>query len=369
MRHRGLHRSPGGGPHPHRGPGPPGVPGLRLRGDRAGRRRRRALRREAGRQARQSPSGHPGSDAPCGDRARPHALGDPRPAERPQRPPAPGLHGRDHGHPQRDHRELPRPARRPRGARPHPGVRDGHRGPRPHGRGALPGRPRRRRPGHAPAVRGGVRDRRDASRRGRPARRGPQGRAARRRPGRWRELPRQRRRRDPRPHRPGRLPRGRRCRGPAPIRRDHHRRPRHAGGTSRHDHRLDDRGRREGRLRALHAQGDPRAARIAAPGHRRPGDPRGPHLARGAGGVRGDPAPGRSGRAHRLRDGLLRRARRGRRDPGLDRDPGPGDRRVRVPLQPAAARRPDAGRSRSRNPGRPPTPSPRPAWPGNAVRP
>ncbi len=31
------------------------------------------------------------------------------------------------------------------------------------------------------------------------------------------------------------------------------------------DHRLDARGRREGRLRALHAQGDPRAARGAAP--------------------------------------------------------------------------------------------------------
>ena len=52
------------------------------------------------------------------DRPRPHALGDPRPAERPQRPSAPGLHGRDHGHPQRDHRELPRAPRRARGARP-----------------------------------------------------------------------------------------------------------------------------------------------------------------------------------------------------------------------------------------------------------
>ena len=33
--------------------------------------------------------------------------------------PAPRLHRRDHGHPQRDHRELPRAARRARGARPH----------------------------------------------------------------------------------------------------------------------------------------------------------------------------------------------------------------------------------------------------------
>ena len=53
------------------------------------------------------------------DRARPHPLGDPRPPERPERPSPPGLHRRDHGHPQRDHRELPRAARRARGARPH----------------------------------------------------------------------------------------------------------------------------------------------------------------------------------------------------------------------------------------------------------
>ena len=38
--------------------------------------------------------------------------------ERPQRPPPPGLHGRHHGHPQRDHRELPGAARRARGAGP-----------------------------------------------------------------------------------------------------------------------------------------------------------------------------------------------------------------------------------------------------------
>ena len=39
----------------------------------------------------------------------------------------------------------------------------------------------------------------------------------------------------------------------------------------RDDHRLDARGRREGRLRALHAQGDPRAAGGAPPVDRRPG--------------------------------------------------------------------------------------------------
>ncbi len=49
---------------------------------------------------------------------------------------------------------------------------------------------------------------------------------------------------------------------PAPARRD--------------DHRLVARGRREGRLRALHAQGDPRAARIAEPVHRRARRPQRP---------------------------------------------------------------------------------------------
>ena len=37
---------------------------------------------------------------------RPHPLGHPRPAHRPQRPPAPRRHRQDRGRPQRDHREL-----------------------------------------------------------------------------------------------------------------------------------------------------------------------------------------------------------------------------------------------------------------------
>ena len=116
------------------------------------------------------------------------------------------------------------------------------------------------------AGRGRVRHRGHAPRRGRPARRRPPGRAARRRAGGRRELPRERRRGDPRPHRPGHLPRGGRRRRPAPRRAstitgvdgD----PRERPVT---DHRLVARGRREGRLRALHAQGDPRAARGARP--------------------------------------------------------------------------------------------------------
>ncbi len=233
MRHRRLHRSAGGGPHPDRGAQAARVPGLRLGRDRPRRRRRRPVRGEAGRQAGQPPDGHRRSDAARRDRPRPHALGDAWPAERSQCPSAPRLHGRDHGHPQRDHRELPRPARRARGTRPSPDLGDRHRSHRPPGRGGLPGRPGRRRPACAPAARGRLRDRGDAYRRGRPAGRRPQGRAAGGRPRRRRELPGLRCRGDPGPHRPDRVPRGRRRRGPPAVGRHHHRRPRRRARTAR----------------------------------------------------------------------------------------------------------------------------------------
>ena len=105
---------------------------------------------------------------------------------------------------------------------------DRHRGDRPPRRGGLPGRPRRRGPRCPAPARGCLRDRRHASWRGRPPGRGTQGRAAGGRAGRRRDLPRLRRRGDPGPHRPGRLPRGWRRRRPAAVGRDHHRRPRRA---------------------------------------------------------------------------------------------------------------------------------------------
>jgi hypothetical protein len=135
--------------------------------------------------------------------------------------------------------------------------------------------------------------------------------------------------------RPGDLPRGGRRRRPATRRRHDHRRGRHAPERARSRRRLVARGRREGRLRPLHAQGDPRAAE-ASPSRRRPGRPRRP-----------DPSRSRSwtplaedlrsvdaGRARRLRHGLLRR-RCGRR-PRSRSGPGcrHGSRRLRVPLQP-----------------------------------
>ena len=101
-------------------------------------------------------------DAARDDRPRAHPLGHPRPPQRPQRASPPGLHGRDHRHPQRDHRELPRAARRARGARPRAHVRDRHGGDRAPRRGGLPGRPRRRRPRVAAPRRGRLRARRDA---------------------------------------------------------------------------------------------------------------------------------------------------------------------------------------------------------------
>ena len=58
-----------------------------------------------------------------------------------------------------------------------------------------------------------------------------------------------------------------------------------------HDH-LDGRGRREGRLRPLHAQGDPRAARGTAPVDHRPGHPRRPDRGRRAGRPGRCPGPG-----------------------------------------------------------------------------
>ena len=111
-------------------------------------------------------------------------------------------------------------------------------------------------------------------------------------------------------------------------------------GARARDDRMDGRGRREGRLRHLHAQGDPRAARGAS------AVPHGAAPARG-------PDPGRrsssrssapSQTATRVEfvacgTAVVRGDDRRGGDPGLHRPPGPRDRRLGVPLQPAAARR------------------------------
>ncbi len=207
---------------------------------------------------------HRGPHAARRDRPRPHALGDPRPPERPQRPSPPGLHRRDHRHPQRDHRELPRAARRARGPRPHADLRDRHRGARPPRRGGLrratsrtPSAPRCARP-RAPTrsrcMHRGESDRLVGARKNVPLIVGlATARASSRRDvaailahtdrvifleeGDVADL----------------RPTGVTITGVDGVR----------APARGHDHRLVARGRREGRLRALHAQGDPRAARDA----------------------------------------------------------------------------------------------------------
>ena len=161
------------------------------RRDRAGRRRGGPVRREARRQALEPPDGHRRPDAACRDRSGAHALGHAWAPQRPECPSPPGLHGRDHRHPQRDHRELPgscatgwrraatRSPRKPTPRRSRISSRSATR--------ATSGMP------HAPPppTRGGLRARRHASRRDEPLDRRPPGRAAgRRRRGR-RVIPRQ----------------------------------------------------------------------------------------------------------------------------------------------------------------------------------
>ena len=121
------------------------------------------------------------------------------------------------------------------------------------------GRPRRGRPRRLRRARGPLRVRRHAPRRARRARRRPEGVPARRRPRRGRDVPGVR---DPRL--PARDP-------PRAVHRERRDRRRHAGGRDvpqarrrrgrarGQGDRLGRRDRREGRLRDVHAQGDPRA--------------------------------------------------------------------------------------------------------------
>ena len=153
-------------------------------------------------------------------RRRPHALGDARPADRRERPPAPRLHRQDRRRPQRHHRELPRPEAGAAAAGPHVRHRDRHRDRRAPGRARDEGRrPRERRPAGAAADARPVRAGADLGRRSGEDRRRPQRPADCGRPRRRRVLRRLRHSRDPQPHPRRRVPRrrgdGGRSRGPA----------------------------------------------------------------------------------------------------------------------------------------------------------
>ena len=366
MRHRRLHGSAGGGPDPHRGPQAARVPRLRLGRDRPRRRRRRPVRREAGRQAGQPPDRDRRPDAPCRHRPRPHPLGDPRAPERPQRPSrtttAPARSRSSTTGSSRTSASCATASRRAATA----DLRDRHRGDRPPRRGGVRRATWPRRSADAlRQARGRVRHRRHAPRRGRPARRRPEGRAARRRPRRRRELPRLGRRGDPRPHRPDHLPRGGRRRRPPPVGRDDHRRrrraPRAAGDDIDWSPEAAEKGGYEHfMLKEIHEQPESLASRSPA------GSTRDDRIAveELAGLERRRCAPITGSSSSPAAAPTTPSLDRGRRDPGLDRAAGPGQHRLRVPLRPAAARRADAGHrrhpvGRDRRHDRPDPPRPR----------
>ena len=198
-------------------------------------------------------------------RHRPYPLGDPRQADREQRPSA--RHRPRRGRAQRHHREFPRAARGADQERRQVRQRDRHRGGRPSGHrrdeeGQVAGRGGG---GRAQAVARRLRARLPVRRRGRSDDRRAQGLAARGRLRRRRDVSRLRRHRAGAVHRHHQLSRRRRLGGAdAQGRRD----PRRAGprGRARGDqvHRLGAPGR-QGQPPPLHGQGNPRAAGSGRP--------------------------------------------------------------------------------------------------------
>src|SRR3989454_747815 len=241
---------------PARRPQAPRIPRLRQR------RRRDRGQRAPGHEG-QGLHREPRSPAPAPeglDRIRAHAMGDAWGAVEGERPSARRLHREDRLGPQRDHRELRQLAGEAAGPRPYVREPDGHGEPRPPDRIVL-----RRRPGNRDPE-GPRRHPRVVRDPGRPRGRTGQGdRRSEREPPRRRDRPG---RKLPRLGRAGPLavhgPRGVRD-GPGDGR--HHaekpddqgpRRPRRQAGAPAHH--VVARGRGERRIRALHAEGDPRGA-------------------------------------------------------------------------------------------------------------
>ena len=203
-------------------------------------------------------------------RHRPHPLGDPRPRHRGERPPARRQLRQGPHRPQRDRREPRRPAQAAAGRRRGVHLRDRRRGRRPPDRRPLRRRPRRRRPRRLRRAARPLRLRRHARRRARAPGRRPQGVPAGRRRRRGGDLPRLGDPRLPRrhPHRGAdRKRRDRRNRSRRGADHRHRRQPDRARARRGH---LGRRRRREGRLRDLHAEGDPRTGRRGRRDDRRP---------------------------------------------------------------------------------------------------
>ena len=250
------------------------IPRLRLSRDRAPR-SRRARVRPRDRQPPELEGGGGTERLEVQSRPRPHALGDARRRHRGERAPADRLRRhQDVDRPERDRRELPRAAGGPdrRGAHVHLRDRRGDRlAP---DRAPLRRRSHRGGPAHVRRARGPLHLRRHPPRPpGRP-RRGPAPDAARGRDRQRRDVPRLERGRVPEGDAPGAVPRRRRHRHDHARRLGLHPRRRLCGRARSGRARLGRRGRREGRLRDVHAQGDLRAVRGRRRDDRRPRPPR-----------------------------------------------------------------------------------------------
>ena len=288
-------------------------------------------------------------DHPAGrlhDRHRAHPVGDPRGAQRRQRPPAPRPLRAGGAGAQRHHRELHGAAHRARGPGPRAGLGDRHRGGRAPARArARRGRrPDRRDAARVPAARGRVHAGRAGRRRPVPGGRGPAQLAAGGRARGGRELPRLRRRGVHRAH-----PRGDGAR-PGPGRHHH---PRGGRGDRLRRH------ARRGRA-ATTSTGTcrpPRRTATTGSCARRSTSSRGRSPTRCSGGVRRRGAAARRDAAlrrgaarhrqdhhHRLRDVVLRRPGRQVRHRALDAHPGRGRAGLGVPLPRPDPDRLDAGR-------------------------
>ena len=192
-------------------------------------------------------------------------------------------------------------------------------------------------------------------------------RAAHRRPGRWRDLPRLRRRCRPGTYPPGHLPGGWRRRRPVAPTAAHHRPRRRSRGRPAGRSTSTGRSNRPRRVatstscsRRCTSSRPPSGRRHRrAPRRRRDAD-------RGAGAGHGRPRGGRAHRARRLRQRRLRLRGRQRRAPGLGGHCRPAGTSARSSA--TARRRSMLARSSSRSPSRArrPTPSRRCAWPASA---